>query len=172
MQKSIANYIVSFFILVLLQVFLLNKIQISGYINPFLYVFFILILPFNIRGYALLLIAFFLGLTIDMFVDTPGVHTMATVLMAFIRPSVISLISIKKGFEAGAFPGLHNMDKSWIITYSLMLIFIHHTSLFFIEVFTFKEFFSTLWRSVLSTSVTFVLVLIAFLIESKPRGKK
>ncbi len=172
MQTSILNYIGRFIIIVILQVFVLNKIQISGYINPFLYVFFILILPFDIPRYLLLIVAFVLGLTIDMFCDTAGMHTSATVFMAFLRPGVINAISIKDEFEPKTFPGLHNMDTSWVLKYSIILIFFHHTFLFFLEVFSFAEFFTTLWRSILSTLVTFIFVFIGFFLESKPLRRR
>ena len=169
MQKSIFSYIIRFLIIVAIQVFVLNNIQISGYINPFFYLFFILILPFDTPKYLLLIIAFVLGLTIDMFTDTAGMHTSATIFMAFLRPAIIRATSIKKEFEPKSYPGLHNMDASWVVTYSIILIFFHHTFLFFLEAFTFSDFFSTLWRSILSTIITFFLVLAGFFIESKPQ---
>ncbi len=168
MRKTILKYLAGFFILVVLQVFVLNKIQISGYINPFLYVFFILILPFDIPKYLLLILAFILGVTIDMFCDTAGLHTSATLFMAFLRPGVIHVISVKKEFEPKTFPGLHNMNSSWVITYSIILIFLHHTFLFFLEAFSFTQFFATLWRSIVSSLVTFALVFTGFFLVSKP----
>ncbi len=172
MQTLVINYIGRFLILVIIQIFVLNNIQISGYINPFLYVFFILILPFDTPKNLLLVLAFVLGLTIDMFSDTPGMHTSATVFMAFMRPGVIRAISIKKDFESKSFPGLHNMDASWIATYSFIMIFLHHTVLFFLEIFSLNDFFSTIWRSLLSSLITLVLVFISFLLESKPKSRR
>ncbi len=171
MQKSTLNYIGRFFIIVIIQIFVLNNIQISGYINPFFYVFLILILPFNIPKYLLLVVAFLLGITIDMFSNTAGMHASATVFMAFLRPGVIYLTSIKKEFEPKTFPGFHNMDASWIATYSIIMIFCHHTLLFFLEVFSFNEFLSTIWRSLLSSLVTFSLVFIGFMLESRPQKR-
>lgn len=171
MQKGVISYIGRFIIIVILQVFVFNNIQLSGYINPFFYIFFILILPFDTPKYLLLIIAFVLGLTIDMFCDTAGLHISATVFMAFLRPGIINLISGKKDFEPKISPGLHSMDASWVVTYSLLLIFFHHTFLFFLEVFSFTDFFATLWRSILSTIVTFIFVFIAFFIESKPKRR-
>ena len=171
MQKSLLSYIIRYFIIVVIQVFVLNKIQIGGYINPFFYVFFILILPFDIPKYLLLILAFILGLTVDMFSDTAGLHTSAAVFMAFLRPAIIRATSVKKEFDPNSYPGLHNMDFSWIVTYSIILILAHHAFLFFLEVFSFSDFFSTLWRSIVSTFFTFLLVLIGFFIESKPKRR-
>ena len=93
MIKLLPRYLINFILLVFLQVFILNNIQFSGYINPYIYVLFILILPFEIPSWFLIIIAFFLGLTIDLFSHTVGMHSSATVFMAFLRPYVLKIIS-------------------------------------------------------------------------------
>ena len=82
-----------FFFLVFFQVLILNNIQLGGYINPYFYIYFILLLPFETPRWLLLILSFLLGLTIDVFVNTPGVNAAACVLMAFARPFVITSIS-------------------------------------------------------------------------------
>ena len=72
--------------LVLTQVLVLNHIQFSGFVNPYVFPLFILLLPFDTKGWVLLFSAFFLGLIIDLFNGTMGMQTFATVFMAFLRP--------------------------------------------------------------------------------------
>ena len=69
-----------FIILVLVQVLVLNNIQFLGYINPYIYILFILSLPVRTPRWASLLLAFVLGLTIDIFANTPGMHASAAEL--------------------------------------------------------------------------------------------
>lgn len=164
MNRDLINRIFFFVFVVILQVLLLNKILFFGYINPYFYIFFILMLPFEVKGWELLTAAFLLGLSIDMFSDSLGMHTAATVFLAFCRPLVIRLISSRPVADEGLKPNLFHMGFSWIITYSAMLIFIHHASLFFLEVFRFTEFFTTMLRVLLSSLVTFILVFIAQLL--------
>lgn len=149
-----------FVILVLIQVFVLNNIRINGYINPYLYVLFILLLPFEVPGWLLLVSSFFLGFSIDLFVHTPGLHTAASVFMAFSRPGVIRMISGNKPIEQGMAPGIRDMGFNWFFVYSLALIFLHHVLLFYLEIFRFDEFFETLYRVGLSTISTLILVFV------------
>jgi len=160
MNSVVVRNIVRFIILVLIQVFVLNNIRINGYINPYLYVLFILLLPFEIPGWLLLFSSFILGFSIDIFVHTPGLHTTASVFMAFCRPGVIKLISGNRAIEPGLAPGVRDMGFKWFFLYSLALIFLHHLLLFYLEVFRFNEFFETLYRVALSTVATLILVFV------------
>jgi len=161
MIKVFPRYILSFIILVFLQVFILNNIQFSGYINPYIYVLFILILPFEIPKWFLLVVAFVLGLTIDLFSGTIGMHSSATVIMAFFRPYILEIISPRDGYESETLPQLRYYGASWFIRYSVILILIHHFFLFYIEVFRFTHFFATFARAILSSIFTIILVLIS-----------
>lgn len=167
MNSGIFKYIGSWIILVLLQVLLLNHIQISGYVNPYLYVLFILILPFNIPNYLLLILGFALGLNIDIFTNTLGMHAAATTFLAFIRPFVINLISSRDVLELNQFPRISELGFSWFLRYATILVLLHHVFLFFIEVFTFTAFFHTLFRCLLSSALTIVLILISQYMTSK-----
>ena len=154
-------------LLVLLQVLLLDHIQLGGYINPYLYILLILLLPFETPKSLLLLIGFGYGLVIDMFSNTPGMHASATTLMAFCRPGVISIISSRDNMEINVQPRLAHMGFDWFLKYIIILVFIHHFFLFFIEVFTFDEFEYTLLRGALSSLFTIVLILISQLLIYK-----
>jgi rod shape-determining protein MreD len=160
MNNIVVKNIVRFVILVLIQVFVLNNIRINGYINPYLYVLFILLLPFEIPGWLLLASSFLLGFSIDIFVHTPGLHTAASVFMAFCRPGMIRMISRNKTIEPGMSPGVSDMGFNWFFIYSLVLILLHHLFLFFMEVFRFNEFFDTIIRVGLSTLATLILVFV------------
>ncbi|PTN05963.1 rod shape-determining protein MreD [Mangrovibacterium marinum] len=167
MNSGIFKYIGSWLILVLLQVLLLNHIQISGYVNPYLYILFILTLPFNTPNYLLLLLGFLLGLNIDIFTNTLGMHAAATTFVAFIRPSVINLISSRDVLELNQLPRISELGFSWFFRYSLIMVLSHHLFLFYIEVFTFSGFFHTLLRSLLSSALTIVLILVSQYMTAK-----
>ena len=157
-----------FIVLVLLQVLLIDHMQISGYIQPFFYVIFILLLPFETPGWLVLVSAFFLGLSIDFFENTPGLHASATVFMGFLRPGLLKLIAPRDGYEPQTYPRIFYYGTNWFVKYSLILIFAHHLMLFFLEVFTMTYFFETLLRVFLSTIFSFVLIVLSqFLIYRK-----
>ena len=79
--------------LVLIQVLILNQIQLGGFINPYIYILFVILLPLSAPRYAVMLLGFVLGLTIDVFMNSLGIHAAATVFIAYLRPLVIRSIS-------------------------------------------------------------------------------
>ncbi len=150
-----------FIFLVLFQVLILNHINLSGFINPYFYVYFILVLPFVTPKWVLLVSAFLIGISIDFFSNTMGINAAATVMMAFARPFVIKSISTGTEYEVGERPSLKNQDMKWFIYYCVILILIHHFVLFYLEIFRFREFFTTFVRVILSGAFTFLLVMLS-----------
>ncbi len=161
MIKVLPRNIFRFVFLVLLQVMVLNNIQFSGYINPYMYVLFILLLPFETPKWLVLVLSFILGLSVDMFCDTLGIHASASVFMAFLRPFVLRAISPRDGFETGTYPRVSFYGVVWFLKYSLLLVFSHHLFLFVIEVFKFDNLHLILWRTALSTIFTVFLIIIS-----------
>jgi rod shape-determining protein MreD len=156
-----------FVLLMLVQVLIFNNVRFGGYVNPYVYLLFILLLPIDVSGWTLLLSAFFVGLTVDVFMDSLGMHTAATVFMAFCRPALIRLISVRSDFEPGTVPGIASQGLTWVATYSLLMVFLHHTPLFFLEIFRFTEFWQTLSRILLSTVFSSAFVITGFFFWGK-----
>ncbi len=160
MNSVYVRNLLRFIILILLQVLVFNNIHFRGYINPYIYIMFILLLPFEIPHWLLLISAFALGFGVDLFTDTMGMHTAASVFMAFCRPSVLRMISSTKDYEPGIYPGIKDLGFNWFFNYSVILVLLHHTVYFFLEVFTFHEFFYTFWRIVFSSFFTLLFIII------------
>jgi rod shape-determining protein MreD len=172
MISDLIRLVIYFFSLLLVQIAVLNNINLGGFINPFVYVLFILILPVRTPGPLLLVIGFFMGLLIDMFSNSMGMHAAATVFMAYLRPTVLKFVAPRDGYETESIPSIREFGLNWFLVYSSVLVFMHHLMLFLIEVFRVSELHSTLLRVVLSTLVTVsVLVMIQFLTD-KPQQKK
>jgi rod shape-determining protein MreD len=161
MINSIFRYSIIFIILILFQVLLFNNIQFSGYVNPFIYIMLIMLLPVEISPWILLLISFFTGLTIDFFTATPGLHTSASVLTGFLRPYILRLIAPRDGYDAGALPSMEIYGFRWFLFYTIIIVFVHNFALFYLEVFRFADFFRTLLRVLLSSLFTAVIILLA-----------
>jgi rod shape-determining protein MreD len=172
MNRLLVANIIRFIILIPVQVLVLDNINLGGHINPYLYVFFILLLPFETPGWIMLISAFSIGLMIDLFSGTPGMHAAASTLMAFSRPLVIRTVGANKEFETGMQPSIRDLGIQWFFIYSIILIFIHHFSLFLIEVFRFSRFFDTLQRAILSTLFTLVLIIITQFIFMKTTSRR
>jgi hypothetical protein len=156
-----AKYIFLFGGLLLMQLLLFNNIQFSGYINPYVYVMFIIVLPLNMPSWIILLLSFLTGFTIDMFCGTMGVHTAATVMAGFARPYLLELNITSEAYNPGNAPSIKNNGLRWFIIFTFSMVLIHHLTLFYVEVFRFSGFFRTLLRALLSTVfTTFFIVLI------------
>lgn len=168
MFRGLIQYVISFLFLVALQVFILNKIQFSGFVNPFMYIVFILLLPFDTPKWLLLFLSFALGITIDLFSDTPGMHASATVFLGFLRPYILKSISPREGYESASEPRIKYYGVNWFIKYTLILTFLHHAFLFGVEIFKFSGIFHVIARTFVSTIFTsFLIVTSQYLINRR-----
>jgi len=150
----VARNIFRFLVLILFQVLVMDNVMISGYMIPYVYILFILLMPFETPRWILLLSGFALGLSIDLFNGTPGMHTAASVLIAFVRPYLLDLLASRDGYDPETYPRIHYYGFLWFLKYTLIIVFIHHLALFYLEVFQLKVFFSTLLRVILSTIIS------------------
>ncbi len=153
-----------FILLVALQMLIVNQINLGGKINPQLYPLFILVLPIRIKGWMLLLLAFFLGLLIDMLSDSLAIHAAASVFVAFCRPAVLHLTLGPGKHDLDMDPSFRSMGGVTLSIYTIMLVLLHHTMLFFLEIFRFTEFSQTMSRIFLSAIFSFLFLMIAFAI--------
>jgi rod shape-determining protein MreD len=163
-MNSIIRYTGTFLLLIALQLLIFNNIEFSGYVNPYVYVMFILILPVAIPSWILLLLGFLTGFMIDIFSGTMGVHTFATVIAAYVRPWVLSLNVTAETAEGEMSPSSYRSGLRWFIVYTVTVVLAHHLALFLVEIFSFRLFLHTLLRVLLSTAVTtFFIVLFDFI---------
>ncbi len=169
MEFTALKYFGRFIVIIFIQIMILNHIYFGGYITPYIYPLFILMMPFSIKGWVLLVVAFFSGLTMDMFSNTPGMHSSATVLIAFLRPAVINFISTKKEFETSTEPSFSVMGKTGVFFYVLILIFVHHFSMFLLETFRLDEIGAVFMRSLFSTIASVVVIMLAFLFSGRTK---
>jgi rod shape-determining protein MreD len=157
------KYLVMFITVILVQVLLLNQVQFSGYLNPYFYLLFILLLPVSTPRYAVLLLSFMLGLVVDIFSDTLGLHASATVILGFFRSPVINMLSIRESDQSD-YPGLKQTGIKWFFLYITILVLMHHLWLFYLEVFTFADFFRTFIRAVFSSVFTVFIIALSQLL--------
>jgi rod shape-determining protein MreD len=160
MIRLVLINILRFVFLVFLQVFVLNKINIIGYVNPYVYVAFILLLPIQTPKWLLLVAALALGFCIDIFMHTIGINMAATLFIAWMRPGVISLILGKKEIDIETNPGIVTFGFKSFLVYSTILVFSHHLVFFFLEAFKFSQLFSFLGKIMMSGlfSVTIIML--------------
>jgi len=152
--------VVKFILYVLLQIFVFKDLILFGYAMSFVYILFFIGLNSEMNRGALMLIGFFMGLIIDMFYRTGGVHAFSTVFITYIRPFLINrflnIDQMKKGE-----PLIKLSSSRWVevAVYSLIVVFIHHFLVLFIEASSFHLFLYTLGKIICSTIFTYLLFL-------------
>jgi len=146
-----------FVILVLIQVLLLNHINFLGYINPNLYILFILLFPLKGNKSLLIFLSFLLGLTIDIFEDSGGIHAAACLFIGFIRPVVLKF-SFGVSYEYNMIK-IHRSELNKRLIYVTLMVFIHHFILFSLETFNLNHILLVLKYTLFSGIFSIVLIL-------------
>ncbi|MBT3302496.1 MAG: rod shape-determining protein MreD [Bacteroidetes bacterium] len=160
MIRKIIIYIVHFLFLVVLQVFVLNNIHLFEIVHPYIYIYFILLLPVSIPKTSLIILAFLLGLVIDVFSNTYGIHAAASTLVGFLRPLLVGQFVSDSDPDAIIEPHIRGFGVRPYIIYSLTMISIHHLALYMLEIFSFRDFGFTLLKILLTILISIVFVLI------------
>jgi hypothetical protein len=153
-------------LLVAVQVYLLNKVpHLHRLVLPSLYFVFVLWLPFSMSRTGLLFTSFLLGLSVDYFSLTPGLHAAACVLIAYLRPYLITILMPRDTQEFQyPEPAVKAMQWAPYVVYILILSFVHHFYLTFLQWLSVGSFWSFLGKTLLGTLISFLLILTADLL--------
>ena len=166
MNNIVAANIVRFITLVLLQALVLNNINFLGYINPYIYILFVFLFPINNNRLLFIFLSFLLGLTVDLFLDSGGVHAAASVTIAYIRPQFLKL-SFGTAYEHQTVK-LSQTEFGKRFSYITFLTLIHHLILFSLEIFNASEILLILKKTLFSSIFTIILcLLLTFLFSRK-----
>lgn len=165
MNNSVFIHTFRFILLVLLQVVVFNNINFLGNINPYLYIFFIALFPVKNNRSIIIILSFLLGLSIDIFSDTGGIHAAACVLIAYIRP-VILKFSFGMIYEHQTIK-FNTVEFGEKITYISILTIIHHFVLFYLEIFSIAKITLVLQKTLFSSIFTILLIILMTIIFSK-----
>ena len=161
MNNVLVRNIVLFVVLVLFQAGVLNQVQLGGFINPYLYILFVILLPVGTPGWLVLMLSFGMGISIDMFSNSPGIHTSATVFAGFMRTFLLASLMPRETVEPTDIPNIRLFSTGWFLKYSLMMVVIHHVFLFLVEAFKFSSLHLILWRALLSIVFTMLLIFLS-----------
>jgi hypothetical protein len=159
--------IISFFIYLMYQVLILKNIILFNTAFCFLYVAYLFFLPVESNNLVLMLLGFLMGVCIDFFYDSIGLHAFACVFVMYIRNYYLSAITPQGGYDSNATPSIAANGMQWFLVYTIPLVFLHHSVLFFVEAGGFGMFWFTLWKVITSTMfTTLVTVIVQYLFPS------
>ncbi len=168
---NLVRGLIYFVVLVVIQVVLLNNIYFLRVATPFLYLYFIIKMPIGVFRESIILSSFFIGLVIDMFTNTPGMHAAACTLVGFVREPLIHLFMGKDLLE-GSYPSYYTFGVGGFIRYVSSIVVLHHVILFVIESLTLFDPMFLVMRIVASVIATVLLVctIEVFNIDPKKSG--
>jgi rod shape-determining protein MreD len=158
MNSTLLLNSIRFILLVIAQVVVFNRIDLFGFINPFPYILFILLYPVNANRAGLLVASFFLGLTIDYFENSGGVHAAASLILAYLRPSFFRF-AFGLSYEYQTIKINERLSPERF-SFIFISIITHHLILFLLEFFKFTFILDALWRTILSTLFTLIISII------------
>jgi rod shape-determining protein MreD len=168
MNSTLLYNMARFILLLAAQITIFNNFNFLGYINPFPYLLFIILYPVNGNKSGLLLASFLLGLTMDLFLNSGGVHAASCVLLAYFRPAIFKF-SFGLSYEYQTVR-LNDVLTPERFSFILISVVLHHTVLFVLEIFTFEFFWSIILRTLISTVFTIIIsILIIYLIKPSKR---
>ncbi len=165
MNSIFSVHTIRFIALVFIQVLILNHINFLGYINPYIYILFIGLYPVKNNRVIFILLSFLLGITIDMFLDTGGIHAGACVFIAYVRP-VILKSSFGMIYEHQTIK-FNTVEFGSKLTYFTLLTVLHHIVLFSLEIFSISKILLILQKTLFSSIFTIFLSVIITIIFSR-----
>ena len=142
--------------LVISQALIFDNILLFGHVNPYLYIAFVIFFPLSEKRFWILLLSFLLGLSIDFFSDSGGIHAFATLFIGYLRLFVIKVIFNKTPIDYQLF-SLYEESFGKVFNYVLILTLIHHLILFSFANFSFNNYDVVLLNTLLSTTFTLIL---------------
>ncbi len=165
-MSLIIRNIIRFSLFILFQVYVLNKVPtLHQFVKPYIYFLFVLWLPFKINRFWLLIVSFLFGLTFDFFTATPGWHAAACVLIAYVRPFLLNILLPQESTEITyAEPSFKSMGLTPYAVYLLLLTFIHHAYMVFIQWIQFGNFWFFLGKVTATTAISLLLIIITELL--------
>ena len=159
-MRNILSHIFRLLGVLLIQTLLIDQISLSVYVRPAFYIYFLLCLPVSFPRWIELLIGFGVGITMDCFSNTLGLHAFCCVLISYLRPFLIQLFVSEEDRKAGMTPSLELFGWNTYLKLTSILVCVHHCALFALESFSFTYWWETFLRIILSSIVCFLLITI------------
>ncbi len=164
MNRLYVSHAIQSLVVLIIQVLLLKNVQIPVFdrytIAIIIYPIIIIFLPLETRRSLVIIGAFFVGLLIDLFYDTIGVHTAALVLTAFLRTPILQLIEPRQGYRNGIALSGRNYGFGWVATYTAIILFIHVLTFYSIDAFTFVFFLKIIASTMLTFLVSYIIIIL------------
>jgi rod shape-determining protein MreD len=158
-------------VLIILQIIIFNRIGFNSLFNPFIYIFFVLMLPLATPRSLLLLLAFVTGLTVDIFSNTGGLHAFSATLIAFIRPYWIKIAIPRSNYDELSNIKLKEIEFGQFIAYTSLLLLVHHFSLYLVESLMWSDLLLIIGKAFTNTLISLVAIIAFRYFDLSPQKK-
>jgi len=168
MNNLILNNSMRFLALVLLQVLVLNHLNLFGYLNPMVYIVWVVLFPIRKNQSVFLILSFLLGLSIDFFSDSGGINAAATLFIAFIRLPILKIVLKKTDFDYLLF-NLRAVSFGKAFLFITILTFIHHFIIFSLTYFSLNSFLIIISNTILTSIITIIISILGIILFTKKK---
>lgn len=164
MNSAVLYNIIRFVLLLAVQITIFNNINFLGYINPYPYILFIILFPVNGNKFGLLAASFFLGLLMDMFLNSGGVHAASCLVLAYLRPTLFKFsFGLSYEYQTVRINDVLTPER---FSFILLSVVLHHIVMFILEIFRIDSLWSIILKTLVSTIFTIIIsILIIYLIK-------
>jgi rod shape-determining protein MreD len=167
MNSAVIMNFIRFFLLLTAQIVIFNNIDLFGYINPFPYILFIILYPVNGNKPMLIISSFLLGITMDLFSNSGGVHAASCLILAYSRPYIFKFaFGLSYEYQTVKINDVLTPER---FSFLLIAVIIHHFSLFILEVFQLSSLWDILLRTILGTIFTLLMCIVLIYIFKPSR---
>lgn len=170
-MNDIVKYISYFVGLIIAQTLIFGQLEFGLGLHIMIYPLFLIVLPFDIKPVFLMLIAFAMGIILDAFSNTFGLHASASVLIAYLRPELYRLFAPREGYDILMKPSVRDLGINWFVSVTGIVILIHHFWFFFLEFFKWSAWFSILKNTILSGLITVFIILAIEILFTKKESR-
>jgi len=160
-MRELIKYLFWFVGVVLLQTFVFDNLVLPGGFTISFYVIFLFILPFNVRVGLLMIIAFALGLSVDVLNDTYGLNASAALTLAAIRPRLFRWFEPAAGYNETQTPSLSQMGWNWCIKVYALALLVFYTWYYVLGFLRMSGIWFTGSKILYSTISTLLVILLA-----------
>lgn len=171
-MNNIVKHSIRFFVLAIIQTMILNQVEIGLGVQIMVYPLYLILLPFELSTISLMIIAFLMGILIDSISNTYGLHASSLVLLAFLRPQLLSIFAPRDGYDPLKEGNVYEMGRRWFFSVFVMMLVIHHVWFFLMEVFRIDQLLYVLQKTILSVPLSYLLsLLLQALFIAKPKER-
>lgn len=167
-MRNVVKYILLFAVTLLLQTFFFDRLTLSVYFAPMIYIAVLVLLPVSTPPVVNLLTGFTAGAVTDIICGTAGLHTIASLAAGYIRRPLLVAVVGHEGMRDGNVPSANTMGYRQFVQYFILIILFHGFVFYMFEVFTVGHLLHTLLRFAIGTLASYLFLRIAaYLFTSK-----